>query len=769
MIKRILSLLLAVSLMGGAVVSCGGQNKPELSRVTNVYQSTDVTLPDNISVSAMYMTEEGLLIRATEVLDEGPYENRAQAEAARREVLLDFDIDTGDYTVEPLPKMKSGSYLNFVLPQDDGTVLAAVGSYDEEAGTALTSLIHWDGETMTTICEDVEAGFSTKAEDTEFGFGDFYIQSIQTDNEGNICIATDSVIGVFDPSMKKLFEVELPGWLDDMGKTADGRVWARFYDRKQGGQVFKYLDTKAKGFGEDVPMPKNNNFLNAEFYLGPGYDMYINDGNAVYGYTGGSEPTVLLDWVNSDIIANGIQDLIIVDADTFVANYYEYSEEGSIRELYILKRVPDEEVPERYIIDLAVNYVDYDLPSYIVRFNRANDKYRIRLTDYSAYNTEENRQLAEETLYNEISAGTGPDLVMLSGFSNQNQLLTEGVFADLYGFMDKDEEFDRADLYDSVLNAYESDGELPVLVTKMQLMTLVGKTTNLPGESWTADAFLDWAEGLSDGQYTFSYSSSLQMLNALLCCSLGDFIDADTGAVNFDTPTFRRMLEFAKNTADFNYRDTLSGDELMDYDEDRYRPYRENVILLEEAYLYDLGEMVNSMFTFGFEDTTFIGYPSSQGSGVVIQPSESYAILKDSPVGEGAWEFIKSMFSPNSYSAMRGRPEICASRSRFRESVKQELEMHYFYYYNGGRSGSSGDDFFTRHDESEGIFRDFTQADVTLMESLIDSAVAIPSYFEKVAEILMEELEMYFAGDKSLDETVSVIQGRVSIYIAEIG
>jgi len=117
MIKRILSLLLAVSLMGGAVVSCGGQNKPELSRVTNVYQSTDVTLPDNISVSAMYMTEEGLLIRATEVLDEGPYENRAQAEAARREVLLDFDIDTGDYTVEPLPKMKSGSYLNFVLPQ----------------------------------------------------------------------------------------------------------------------------------------------------------------------------------------------------------------------------------------------------------------------------------------------------------------------------------------------------------------------------------------------------------------------------------------------------------------------------------------------------------------------------------------------------------------------------------------------------------------------------------------------------------------------------
>ena len=33
--------------------------------------------------------------------------------------------------------------------------------------------------------------------------------------------------------------------------------------------------------------------------------------------------------------------------------------------------------------------------------------------------------------------------------------------------------------------------------------------------------------------------------------------------------------------------------------------------------------------------------------------------------------------------------------------------------------------------------------------------------------MIMEEVQVYFAGDKSLDETVKIIQSRVGIYLAE--
>jgi len=765
---RMLSLILAATLMLPMLAACSSRPKPELSRVTHVYKSKDISLPDNISTSSgsMYLVGGELMIRATEILDEGPYENREQAENARREVMLKLDIATGDYTMEPLPKLGANRYINYVLPVEDGYLLI-INSYDEKQGTEQFSVECWDGKAFTVLSDNVQALFDANPEEAEFGFRNFYLQYIQTDGDGNIYLATDGLLGVFDAAMKKLFEIELPGWIDTLGKSADGRVFIQYYDRQNGGQVLRYIDPAKKDFGEHLEIPASDRFLNAEFYTGSGYDMYISDDQSVWGYNVGSEPVELLNWVNSDIIADGIRDLAIVDENTFIANYYEYHEEGTVRELYILERVPDEEVPERYVIDLAVHYMNYELPSKVVRFNRNNDEYRVRITDYSQYVTDENFEAGAERLYNDIKAGTGPDVISLANFNNSAVLIEEEIFADLYEFMDKDKEFDRETLFDCVLEPFEVRGELPQLVTSMSLRTLAAKRANVPGDSWTVEQFLDWAEALPNGKYLTDYMNQTGMLNLLICRSIERFIDAERGKVDFDNDTFRRLLEYAKNTTDFNYRDTLSGDALADFNTDRYKAYREDIILLHEAHIYDLSGLVDAMFAFGFEDTAFIGYPTMEGSsGVVVTPNESYAILDDSPVADGAWEFVKSMLSPDS-SMRGGRMNLSANREAFRAATAEDMKMHYFYYYDGGRSGSSSDDFFGRYDESEGIYRDFTDADVALMERMLDGAAAIPAYAEKFVELAMEDLEMYFAGEKTLDETIDIIESRVGLYIAE--
>ncbi|MBQ8552434.1 MAG: hypothetical protein IJ428_06440 [Clostridia bacterium] len=756
--KRITSLIIATAMLGTlALTSCGDTKPaPEKSRVTNVYKSTDITLPEDYSISNMYAMGDSVLLDCTEVISQDPYE--------MRRFLLDLDTETGEYTEMALPEYDSQKQQIYNLcPTIDGSVIMATVHLDYEKETFYYDLQKYENGESTVLCDNLEPLFETDISSSRYAT-DFYIQKVVVDGDSNIYIVTDTLIGVFDSDMKKLFELSFERYIDDVGVSADGRVYVSYRDYNTFESMFKYIDVEKRALGDDVPMP-DIELNNASIYIGPGYDTYYDDGSAVWGYNEGGESVKLLDWVNSDIIQSGVSSMVVLNADTFLANYYEYNDGNSIRELYLLKRISDEEVPERYIIDFAINYGNGDIKNQVVRFNRSSDTYRVRLTEYSNYNTSDNYQLAEETLLNEFTAGTAPDVVMLSEFGNRGTLLENGVFMDLYTLMDEDESFERSMFFDSVLEPMERGGELNELVTTLSLRSIAGKSANVPYEKWTVDEFLDWAESLPENKYIFDYMSQMQMLNTLFALSLDEFVDTDKGTANFDTPTFRRLLEYSKNTADFNYRQSLTGDALTDYESDRNKVYREDTVLLSEVYIYDTRELVNAMFAFGFEDTSFVGYPTENGNGAVLDPSVSFAINADSLVAEGAWEFIKSTLT---YNVNRGGGHgISAIRDNFRASAEESMKMHYFYRYDGSTSGSSSDDFLTRYSESEGVYRDITEADVALMEDLINDAAPVPNYAQAVVELIMEDLTMYFAGDKTLDETVAVINSVVGLYIAE--
>ena len=94
-------------------------------------------------------------------------------------------------------------------------------------------------------------------------------------------------------------------------------------------------------------------------------------------------------------------------------------------------------------------------------------------------------------------------------------------------------------------------------------------------------------------------------------------------------------------------------------------------------------------------------------------------------------------------------------------------DQHYFFYYDGGYGGWTGEGGSSHEDDNSGIQRDVTQSDIDRIKALIDGSTAMPDIDQKAAEMIMEEVQNYFAGDKPLDETVKVIQSRVGIYLAE--
>ena len=51
-------------------------------------------------------------------------------------------------------------------------------------------------------------------------------------------------------------------------------------------------------------------------------------------------------------------------------------------ELLVLTKVDPKDVKEKYVITVAAEYIDDDIRSALVKFNRTSDEYKVIFTDY---------------------------------------------------------------------------------------------------------------------------------------------------------------------------------------------------------------------------------------------------------------------------------------------------------------------------------------------------------------------------------------------------
>ena len=66
-------------------------------------------------------------------------------------------------------------------------------------------------------------------------------------------------------------------------------------------------------------------------------------------------------------------------------------------------------------LTLAAQYLGSDLRADVLNFNRSSDKYRIEVTDYSEFNTEDDYTAGLTRLNTEIISGNTPDILAVSG------------------------------------------------------------------------------------------------------------------------------------------------------------------------------------------------------------------------------------------------------------------------------------------------------------------------------------------------------------------
>ncbi|MDE6101453.1 MAG: extracellular solute-binding protein [Ruminococcus sp.] len=439
-----------------------------------------------------------------------------------------------------------------------------------------------------------------------------------------------------------------------------------------------------------------------------------------------------------------------------------------------------DENTEDIIITLATNStMRSELQDEIDSFNALDNGYQIvtKIVDMEFYNKEYDTVVLEQGdeltldfhMVQDIMNTDSIDIIPSYTFGNQSKyeiLKNMGAFVDLYPFMENDPEVNTSTLNQHILSLNETDGKLCSLPMYYMVNTLIGETRYVGDkENWTVDDFISCWEQMPEGSTVNGVRNSENIYRGILRGNLETFVDYEKAEVNFDCPEFRKILEFC------NRFETTGQKGEWDY---------ESPIMVSPRYL----DGIMSAGLFGENSGTsmdcnppytMVGYPSPDGQGAFfIDSGGSYSIsAKSSPEKQqGAWEFIRQIYTEEyqqenviekyvdnidgeeitHFSAEKG---FCINNNAFDNIADKIMNGEYY----DGKYSIQGVEYTSPLP---------VQEEVDKMKKYLDSINRWETTIDRqLWEIIEDEVMAYFAGEKSLDDTVDLIQNRASIWISE--
>ena len=386
----------------------------------------------------------------------------------------------------------------------------------------------------------------------------------------------------------------------------------------------------------------------------------------------------------------------------------------------------------RIAVDTETNLYYSNVLNYAAKFIRSGGC-RVEIVSYA---DTEGGLSANQKLAHDISKNNSPDIVLFGGGLSYEILADSGVFADLYQFIDKSETFGRDELLPCILKPFEDkNGELFRLVTEFDLMTMSGKKS-----------FVGSSQGWSFSDFT----GLREFLELCVNTKKGPNLYLDPSLTINDTmilhqATYTRVDEF-----------------------------------LADRYMY-----------FSDGEGVQVGYPTPDGksNGTYVKPVTSLAIPKLSKNPELAWklaEFIVEQKDERIKESI-GITDFGVSDGYFRlqdftcsrKGMEQWVEYAKRREYSFSVGNVTGRDWTILQIESKdidstnkklpvgGLTARMTDADADAFMKLLETADSVYINDPTVTAIILEDASVYFAGTKTLDEAVKLIEDRITTKMAE--
>lgn len=662
-----------------------------------------------------------------------------------------------------------------------GNFILAVATYTNSEALEY-SLENGDEEIPEDLSEDAFATYELKSVTPE-GKENWSVKIEPKDNNyyyiSSMCAAMDGVAVISnegvnlhslkDGSLTKTLCTTDPENFDGiLYVLTDGTV-VMLNDSSMNNKICVYNEGTGE-FDEKQVLPAG--IQSPTIYPGTNYEFYMAGDDGIYAANlGSNELYPIVNFVNSDLDVQGILKVVELEGGNLLVQAYASDNTLGV---YILTPVAPEDVEEKKELSLGGYYIDSEVRSQVIQFNKENSKYRIQILDYSQYDLDsdfEENSSGDTTgltrLNTDIVTGNAPDIMLLSPQMPVNSFISKGVLAEITDLYDADKEIDKSDFLENVVDAFKTDGKMFVVVPAFTIVGVSGKAKYIgDGKDLTLEKAKKIAEskGISENNI-FGLTDRNSVFSSAIEFSGDQFIDTETNTCDFNKKDFTELLEFAKSCPE-----TISEEQYNDY----FTQYLSDSSLLAVQYLnsiFDYYYMTRQLF--GDVDVTVTGFPSTDNKGPAIASSTELGISNSTADREGCWEFVRRFLLPEyqmnlesalpiSMKAVEEQGQRIIEQNRQAKEEEENMNMMNGIDYEEEVAGDIVVEEAAPEGSTESAYEDGMELEGEESEDLTGNQIVAEEDFDGTHE----EYEQYLKEEKALAENASTSEVAEEVVIS---
>lgn len=676
--------------------------------------------------------------------------------------LYRYDLAKGEGETIPLAVGEDDN-IGAMTAGADGSLAMVVNSYTYETDENGEPTNYKSSITLWSVSAEDGSIKSQKDINEVFGNsqdGGTYVQNFCVDGQGNFYLDDgNNTIYVLDQDVNKICEIKADNWIRSMAASKEGDVYISTYG--ENGLEMRKVDIAAKKLGEPQTGLASG-YGNQDFITGSTKSFLMDNRSQVSLYDLSTQTEeALFSWLDVDINSDNVSQRGELSDGRVWALTRDYGSEGADGpefELILLSRKEASQVPQKEKIVYGAMWVDSNVKKAIIDFNKTSDKYRITVKEYGE--AVEDYQAAQTQFNADLTTADCPDIIGLNSL-DYHLYASKGVLEDLYPYMEKSG-INKADYLENILGAYESDGKLYGLIPAFYVSTTMAKASQVGDKTgWTLSEMLEFAEGREEN--LFAYGSRSSIFYYCIYNNIDEFIDWESGKCFFDSEDFIKTLEFAaKYPEEYDYQ--------ADREEGISSRIRSDKVLLLDSSISSVQEFQMLTGMFG-EKVSFLGYPNSERKGNLVQATGGcMGLSSKSKHKEGAWEFMQRLLSEEYQDSMLSEHGnsfgFPVKKSALEKQFELDMTPDYFEDEDGNKTENAKTSW--GWDDFQMDIMAATQEEVDAVRSLIESAEKVSgSVDEQLVNIITEESEPFFKGQKSAADVAGIIQNRIQIYVNE--
>jgi ABC-type glycerol-3-phosphate transport system substrate-binding protein len=353
-----------------------------------------------------------------------------------------------------------------------------------------------------------------------------------------------------------------------------------------------------------------------------------------------------------------------------------------------------------------------------------------------------------------------PDILVVENNIPVENYIAKGLIADVGPFIEKDEELSKNEYMENVFRAYMINDKLYHVITRFMVGAVIGKKS-IFGEmaGFTMGELLALLDTMPEGTQAFGNTTRNDFIYYIMQYCGSDYIDLTTGKCSFDSQGFIETLEYAKTLPQeiqYNYDDAS-------YWTDYENQYRENRTLLMPLSFYDFASVTIYPYGYFGEEVVYMGFPNEGRNGSTINVTMSFVMSAKSKNLEGVWEFLR-YYLTDEYQAGEEGWGFPVKKDVFMEKAAEAMEKP----YNINDNNEKVEYDYTWHiNDEEIIIPPMTQKQLDVVVAFFESVDRRAYTNEDVQNIISEEIEPFFNGQKTAQDVAQIIQSRAQLLVNE--